>query len=146
MSEAIYYVYGVAPPALDLSHAPQGLDGSALGLEAEGSLGAIVSRLDANAYAPDRVEARTADVEWLGARAVAHDRVLTWASDQGPVAPFPMFSAMFRDAAGVRGMLRTRVKELEGALAVAGRRREHGLDRKSTRLNSSNANISYAVF
>src|SRR3712207_6778180 len=146
MSEAIYYVYGVTPPTLDLSQAPAGLDGSALGFEPEGSLGAIVSRLDPDAYAPARIEASTGNVEWLGPRAVAHDGVLTWASDQGPVAPFPMFSAMFRDAAGVRGMLRTRVKELEGALAVAGRRREHGLDRKSTRLNSSNANISYAVF
>jgi hypothetical protein len=90
-------------------------------------LAALVSRLDPVAYAPDVVEARTSDVEWLGPRAVVHDRVLTWASDQGPVAPFPMFSAMFRDVAGVRAMLRDRAAELRGALAVAAQGREYGL-------------------
>jgi gas vesicle protein GvpL/GvpF len=127
MSDAIYYVYGVTPPALDLTQAPEGLDGAALALEAEGALGALVSRLDPSAYGPAAVEARTSDVEWLGPRAVVHDRVLTWASDQGPVAPFPMFSAMFRDTAGVRGMLRDRAAELKDALAVAGQGREYGL-------------------
>jgi hypothetical protein len=127
MSDSIYYVYGVTPPALDLTQAPDGLDGGALGFEAEGALGALVSRLDPSAYAPDVVESRTSDVEWLGPRAVVHDRVLTWASDQGPVAPFPMFSAMFRDAAGVRAMLRDRSAELRGALAIAAQGREYGL-------------------
>jgi Gas vesicle synthesis protein GvpL/GvpF len=127
MSDAIYYVYGVTPPALDLTQAPEGLDGRSLAIEAEGSLAALVSRLDPAAYAPAVIEARTSDVDWLGPRAVAHDRVLTWASDQGPVAPFPMFSAMFRDAAGVRTMLRDRADELRGALAVAAQGREYGL-------------------
>lgn len=127
MADAIYYVYGVTPPALDLTQAPEGLDGAPLGMEAEGALGALVSRLDSSAYAPAEVEARTSDVDWLGPRAVVHDRVLTWASDQGPVAPFPMFSAMFRDAAGVRAMLRDRSAELRGALAIAAQGREYGL-------------------
>ena len=127
MSDAIHYVYGVTPPALDSTDAPEGLDGAAVGLEVEGELGALVSRLDAVAYAPEVVEARTADVEWLGPRAVEHDRVLTWASDQGPVVPFPMFSAMFHGPAGVRTMLRDRAAELRGALAVAAQGREYGL-------------------
>ncbi|MFN2563628.1 MAG: GvpL/GvpF family gas vesicle protein [Gemmatimonadaceae bacterium] len=127
MSDAIYYVYGITPPELDLTQAPEGLDGEPLGLEAEGALAALVSRLDPAAYSPAAIEARTSDVEWVGPRAVVHDRVLTWASDQGPVAPFPMFSAMFRDATGVRTMLRERADELRGALAVAARGREYGL-------------------
>jgi hypothetical protein len=127
MSEAIYYVYGVTPSALDLTQAPDGLDGAAVALETEGDLGALVSRLDPTAYAPAAVEARTSDVEWLGPRAAVHDRVLTWASDQAPVAPFPMFSAMFRDAAGVREMLRDRGAELRRGLEVAARGREYGV-------------------
>ena len=127
MSDAIYYVYGVTPPALDLTQAPEGLDGTMLGLEEEGALGALVSRLDPSAYDPSVIEARTSDVEWLGPRAVLHDRVLTWASDQGPVAPFPMFSAMFRDAGGVHDMLRDRAAELKDALSVAAQGREYGL-------------------
>jgi hypothetical protein len=127
MTDAIYYVYGVTPPELDLTLAPDGLDGAALGLETEGALGALVSRLDPSAYDPAVVEAQTSDVEWLGPRAVVHDRVLTWASDQGPVAPFPMFSAMFRDVAGVHAMLRRRAAELRDALAIAAQGREYGL-------------------
>ena len=127
MSDAIYYVYGVTTPGLDLKQAPEGLDGGPVALEAVGSLRAIVSRLDAESYAPSLIESRTSDVEWLGPRAVAHDRVLTWASDQGPVAPFPMFSAMFRDATGVRTMLKTRADELREALTLAARGREYGL-------------------
>src|SRR3712207_8873361 len=47
-----------------------------------------------------------------------------------------------RDAVGHRG-----VRVVEGhRLAVPGDRPLVGLDRKSTRLNSSHANISYAVF
>jgi hypothetical protein len=127
MSDAVHYVYGVTAPTLDLSGAPEGLDGSPLALVAEGPLAAVVSQLDAGAYAPDAVEARTSDVEWLGPRAVVHDRVLTWVSDQEPIVPFPMFSAMFRDGAGVRAMLRDRADELQRALSVATQGREYGL-------------------
>jgi hypothetical protein len=144
MAEAIYYVYGVTPPALDLTEAPQGIDGTSLGVEAEGDLAAIVSRLDPSAYAPAEVELRTSDVEWLGPRAIVHDRVLTWASDQGPVVPFPMFSAMFRDVRGVRAMLRDRGAELRDALAIAARGREYGLRlyRDETTLLSAIATLS----
>jgi hypothetical protein len=127
MADAVYYVYGVTSPALDLTEAPAGIDGTRLGVETEGSLSALVSRLDASAYAPEEVETRTSDVDWLGPRAVVHDRVLTWASDQAPVVPFPMFSAMFRDDRGVHTMLRDRADVLRGALAVAARGREYGL-------------------
>lgn len=127
MADVIYYVYGVTPPALDMREAPPGIDGAPLGIETEGDLTAIVSPLDPSAYAPGEVEARTSDVDWLGPRAVIHDRVLTWASDQGPVVPFPMFSAMFRDARGVHAMLRDRDGELRDALAIAARGREYGL-------------------
>jgi Gas vesicle synthesis protein GvpL/GvpF len=127
MSDAIYYVYGVTPSPLDVAQAPEGLDGGGVGVEADGELAALISRLDPQAYAPPEIEAHTSDVEWMGPRAVAHDRVLTWASDQGPVAPFPMFSAMFRDADGVRTMLRERAAELRRGLAVAAQGREYGL-------------------
>ena len=127
MSDAIHYVYGVTPPGLDLTEAPEGLDGGPLTLETGSGLAALVSRLDPDAYRPEAVEARTSDVEWLGPHAVVHDRVLTWASDQGPVVPFPIFSAMFRDVAGVRAMLARRAEELRRALAIAAQGREYGL-------------------
>jgi hypothetical protein len=127
MTDAIYYVYGVTPPDLDLREAPDGIDDAPLDVETGGSLAALVSRLDSTRYSPAELEARTSDVEWLGPRAVMHDRVLTWASDQAPVVPFPMFSALFRDAEGVQAMLRERAGELKDALEVAAKGREYGL-------------------
>lgn len=127
MNDAIHYVYGVTLPTLELGRSPQGLDESPLGLEIGGGLAAVVSQLDPATYAPDAVEQRTSDVEWLGPRAMVHDRVLTWVSDQLPVVPFPMFSAMFRDAPAVQTMLRTRGDELRRALDIAALGREYGL-------------------
>src|SRR2546430_5509792 len=69
---------------------------------------------------------------------------------------FP-YTTLFRSAAGGRGGTvrrggRLRAAERQGALRHGlwggdGRRAAgHGLDRKSTRLNSSHSQISYAVF
>ena len=128
MADTICYVYGIADPSLDLAGAPAGLEGRPVTLEPEGGIAAVVTRLDAAAYAPEAVEARSANVEWLGPRAVAHDRVLSWASDRGrgAVVPMPMFS-MFRDADGVRAMLRDRVDALRRALDRVARGREYAL-------------------
>ena len=49
---------------------------------------------------------------------MAHDRVLTWASDRGAVVPLPMFS-LFSGADAVRAMLDARSGQL-----VLGARRE----------------------
>ena len=72
--------------------------------------------LSADDYAPDRVERLTADVDWVSQRATAHDRVLTWASDNGPVIPFPMWT-LFRDAKAVKAMLAKRAQELKTTFA-----------------------------
>ncbi|HEY6088175.1 MAG TPA: GvpL/GvpF family gas vesicle protein, partial [Gemmatimonadaceae bacterium] len=66
---------------------------------------------NADDYAPDKVEALTADVDWVSQRATAHDRVLTWASDAGAVIPFPMWT-LFRDTKAVKSMLAKRTSEL----------------------------------
>ena len=57
---------------------------------------------------------------------MAHDAVLTWASDRGAVAPFPMLS-LFRGTAGVHHMLRSRSGELERALRRSATGREYHL-------------------
>jgi len=110
------YAYGVVRSPFDVSAAPAGLDDAALQLEAGGRVAALVSPIDADEYAPERVATQSQDVEWLGARAQAHDRVITWASDRAAIVPLPLFT-VFRDMAGVREMLETRRDELEGILA-----------------------------
>src|SRR5687768_6674456 len=110
MSDTIHYVYGIVPSTIGLESVPTGLDEASVVLETEAGVGALVSELDAASYG-ESVDDRLTDLSWLGPRAVAHDRVVTWASDRGPVVPLPMFS-MFRERARVREMLRARAAEV----------------------------------
>jgi hypothetical protein len=61
------------------------------------------------------VEASVGDVAWVGPRAVAHDAVLTWASDAGAVIPLPMFT-FYRERAALGAMLRERLDRLRRTL------------------------------
>jgi hypothetical protein len=115
MGDRVVYVYGIAPAALDVSGAPCGLDDAPVIAEREGAIAAIFSYLDATTYAGGTAEARAGDVAWIGPRAIAHDAVLTWASDAAGVVPFPMFT-LFSNGDALRAMLRDRHTALSGAL------------------------------
>jgi hypothetical protein len=128
-SESVWYVYGIVPGDASPSagRAPtSGLDDADVVVEREGVIGALVSVLDVARYGPTALESHTADVEWLGPRAVAHDRVLTWASEHGPVVPLPMFS-VFSGGVAVREMLVERRQQLVAALDRARAGREYAL-------------------
>ncbi len=116
MSARLCYIYGVVASKLDLANAPKGIDGGKVTLIPNGELAALATSVGAEDYAPDRIEALTADVDWVSERAMAHDRVLTWASDAGAVIPFPMWT-LFRDARKVKAMLEKRGAELRTTFA-----------------------------
>ena len=128
---SVWYVYGIVDASLDLQGAPAGIDEAPVALEpgegAEARMAALVSALDAERYDAASLERDTADVAWLSPRAVAHDRVLTWASDRGAVVPLPMFSAMFSGPKAVRTMLRDRSESIAAALERAASGREYVL-------------------
>jgi hypothetical protein len=125
-SSSIWYVYGIVPASFSPASLPPGLDDAAVGLEPHGDVAALVSVLDEDSYAPMRLETSSGDVEWLSPRAVAHDRVLTWASDRGAVIPLPMFS-LFSGAEAVQAMLRDRSSQLASTLERLGDGREYAL-------------------
>jgi len=124
----VCYVYGIVPSAIDLASAPPGVDDARVALEPCEDVAALMSAVDGEAYAPSSLERSTADVEWMSPRAVAHDRVLTWASDRGggAVVPLPMFS-LFTGPAAVQQMLRERAPQLAEALQRVARGREYAL-------------------
>src|SRR6185437_9384026 len=122
----LWYVYGIVVPELSRAEAPAGLDDAAVHVEEEAGLGALVSMLDAREYGPTVLETRSGSVEWLSPRAVAHDRVLTWASDHGPVIPLPMFS-LFSGSSAVHSMLRERAPQLAATLDRVRTGREYAL-------------------
>ncbi len=126
----VCYVYGIVPSAIDLASAPPplGVDDARVALEPCEDVAALMSAVDSEAYAPSSLERSTADVEWMSPRAVAHDRVLTWASDRGggAVVPLPMFS-LFTEPAAVQRMLRERSPQLADTLQRVARGREYAL-------------------
>lgn len=122
----LWYVYGIVSPDMPRGRLPAGLDDAAVVIEREGSVAALVSVLDAGAYEASSLETNSGSVEWLSPRAIAHDRVLTWASDQGPVIPLPMFS-IFSGASAVHEMLRNRGAQLVETLEHVRRGREYAL-------------------
>ncbi len=125
-SNAVWYVYGIVPAETPHAALPTGLDDVNVTIEPHEGVAALVSVLDAGQYAPSALETNSGDVEWLSPRAVAHDRVLTWASDHGPVVPLPMFS-LFSGRDAVRTMLRDRAPQLSSTLARVARGREYAL-------------------
>lgn len=124
----LWYVYGIVPASAGFDAPPAGLDGVDVTVEAasDGRFAALVSRLAHPDYQPATLEERSGDVEWLGPRARAHDAVLTWASDRGPVVPLPMFS-LFSSLDAVHAMLNDRASQLGDALAHIGASREYAL-------------------
>jgi hypothetical protein len=112
MIERLCYVYGVVGSSVETATAPKGIDGGAVSLIPNGDVAALATSVSADDYAPDKVEALTADVDWVSQRAIAHDKVLTWASDATAVIPFPMWT-LFRDGKAVKAMLSKRARELK---------------------------------
>jgi hypothetical protein len=123
MIERLCYVYGVVGPSVETVTAPAGIDGGTVDLISKGDVTALATSVGAGDYSPERVESLTADVDWVSRRATAHDRVLTWASDNGPVIPFPMWT-LFRDATAVKAMLSKRMGELQQTFDRIGDGRE----------------------
>ena len=128
MDRGLWYVYGVVPANTELTGVPSGIEDAPVVLQQsdDGALAAVVSMMHGADYAPERLESLTADVEWLGPRAVAHDRVLSWVSDRGAVIPLPMFT-MFSGPEALRAMLREREASLRSSLSRIGTHREYAV-------------------
>lgn len=131
MPDEILYCYAIVASGTSSMDAGalrdvRGVAGAPVEAVPEERLAALVSPLPAPEWSPENVEARSADISWLGEQAVAHDRVVTWASDRGAVIPLPVLS-FFADAARVRSMLASRGPELLDTLERVSGAREYGL-------------------
>jgi hypothetical protein len=123
----MFYVYGIVPAQAPASSIPSGIDDAGVSVVREGDLGALVSELVGEDYDPDRIAERSGEMDWIAPRAKAHDLVLTWASDRGPVIPLPLFTSTFRSRDAVQAMLRDRAAELKPVMERVGRGREYAL-------------------
>ena len=125
-SLSVVYVYGIAPADIRGAEAPTGLDNEPVFVIRDGDVAALVTHLDGKLYSRERIETHVGEVGWLGPRAIAHDAVVTWASEQGGVIPLPAFT-MFSDEDGVRTMLRERGTRFARTLAHVAKGHEYGV-------------------
>lgn len=105
MENALVYLYGIVPaeapePPEDLL----GLEGKPVKLLCEGPLAAVVGEVPEEEYSDEVLNERLGDLAWVGERGIAHERVLDWYAERGPVIPLSLFS-LHRDLDRVRARL-----------------------------------------
>jgi hypothetical protein len=132
----VLYAYGFVRADFDAARAPAGLDDApVIVAPARGDFRALVSRLSGADYGADALERNSGEVAWLSPRAMAHDRVLTWAQEHGGVIPLPMFTLWGGDAALARAIGK-RAAELKRVFA-----RVHGADEFGVRVHRRDADM-----
>ena len=104
-ADSLFYLYGiVGADAPEPPHDLAGLEGRPVRLLREGKLAAPVSEVSRDAYSDDALDARLGDLAWVGERGLAHEQVLDWFAERGPVVPLSLFS-LHRDEERVRARL-----------------------------------------
>lgn len=99
------YLYAVVPE--DAPEPPaelRGVEGTHVRLLRAGGVAAVVGEVPAEEYGEEVLDARLADLPWVGERGAAHETVLLWYADRGPVLPLALFS-LHRGEARVRERL-----------------------------------------
>jgi Gas vesicle synthesis protein GvpL/GvpF len=89
----VLYVYGFVPAGTRSPERLEGMDDSRVELVAVSpDVAAAVSRVSAERWAPERIEARLEDLRWVADQGVAHERVVAWFVDRGDIVPVPLFT------------------------------------------------------
>jgi hypothetical protein len=118
----LLYLYGLTSADAPDPGGVAGLHEGPVRLIRDAGLAGIVSEVPAGPYSADHLEARMADLEWMGRRGVEHERVLNWFVDRGAVVPLAPFSLHANE-----DRVRERLRELAGRVGpllerLAGRR------------------------
>jgi len=123
---SLLYLYGVVRPDFDPSRAPAGLDDERVETLRAGAHALLVSRVSASAYAPEVVERRSGEMDWITPRAMAHDRVLSWAQMHGGIVPMSMFS-LWSEEGALTQSIAAKSDALGQTFARVGNADEYGL-------------------
>jgi hypothetical protein len=90
---SLLYMYGIVPAGAPIPPPElRGLEDGPVRLLEVGAVAAIVSEVPAGDYEDDALNARLEDLEWIGERGLAHERVLDWFIGRAPVLPLSLFS------------------------------------------------------
>lgn len=143
----IIYLYGFVPSGTELpSVGLLGVGGSEVELAELDGIAAVVSRVPAETYGAEALEARLDDLAWVGEEGLRHEQVVAWFVDHARILPVRLFT-LFSSADALADDVRARSPELLERLRRIGTRREWDLkvaydaDRLADRL----AEVSDAV-
>lgn len=110
------YLYGFVPDGTPSP--PAGVTGVAerpVEVLELGYCGAALSRVPAETYAADVVEARLEDLEWVARHGLAHERVVSWFVDHAWILPARLLT-LYSSAETLRDEADSRRDEVAGAL------------------------------
>ena len=141
-TDVVIYAYGLVPSDYrgQPTRFPAGVDDAPVELHDTGVCGVILSRLPTSGYSPARIEQSSGDVAWLSPRAMAHDRVLTWAQEHGGgVVPLPMFTMFGSDDALAKSL----EERKDGIARVF--RKVHGADEFGVRIHRRQEQMLSAI-
>jgi hypothetical protein len=123
----LVYLYAVVPAdAPEIPAEVAGIDGAPVRLLRAGGLAAVVSDLPAGEYGEAALDVRTAELAWVGERGAAHEAVLLWLADRGPVLPLTLFS-LHAGPERVAALLEGEGERFRRGLARVAGRREWGV-------------------
>jgi hypothetical protein len=125
--DTLVYLYGIVPA--DAPEPPPelpGLEDRPVRLVRAGGVAAVVSDVPADAYGDTALEAHLGELEWVGLRGLAHERVVDWFAERGPVLPLSLFS-LHADEARVAERLRGDAERYAALLESVRGRREWGV-------------------
>ena len=113
----ILYLYAIGRRDHALPAPVEAIDGSdsVIQLE-ENDLAAFCTRVDEDAFSQETIDARSSDLEWLGAIGYRHQSVMASLMRGGTIIPLRAFS-LFRSEESVREHLRNQHKEFTALLA-----------------------------
>jgi hypothetical protein len=138
-TDFVIYAYGLVPRDSANARFPAGIDDAPVEVHRTPVAGVLLSRLPASHYAPGIIEQSSGEVSWLSPRAMAHDRVLTWAQEHGGVIPLPMFT-MFGSEDALMHSLGERAQGIERAF-----RRVAGADEFGVRIHRRHERMLAAI-
>jgi hypothetical protein len=124
---SLVYLYAIAPP--DVGDPPDdlaGVEDAPVRVIRAAGVAAAVSDAPEALYADDPLNTRLQDLAWVGERGIAHERVLDWFAERGPVIPLSLFS-LHRDESRVRDRLESESQRLIPQLERLRGRREWGI-------------------
>ncbi len=113
----ILYLYAIGRRGHPLPGAVEAIDGSAAVVSfEEDDLAAFCTAVDDQTFSQETIDARSKDLEWLGAIGYRHQNVMAALMREGTIIPLRAFS-LFRSEESVREHLRSQHKEFASLLA-----------------------------